>query len=115
MRRTAVFLAAAATLGLGCLSTPALAGGLVAVGGLPPTGAVYGYYGGGPAYSGVYGPLAYDSYALAFEYPIYTGREVTAVAVEMVNSRFFHRRVAGPGVAYYRSYLQRPYRIHANW
>ena len=113
MRRIALFLATATALGAG--ATSALAGGLVAVGGLAPSGAVYGYYGSGPVYSGVYGPLAYDSYAFAYEYPIYTGRQVTAVAVELANSRFRHRPVAGPGVAYYRSYLPRPYRIHPNW
>lgn len=113
MKRTALFLAAAATLGLGTVATPALAGGLVAVGGLPP--APYSAWGAAPIYSGPYAPLAYDSYVFAYEYPVYTGRTVTAVAVELGNSRFRHRRVTGPGVAYYRTYIPGPYRIRANW
>jgi hypothetical protein len=35
------------------------------------------------------------------EYPVYTGREVSATAVYLVNSRFLHRRVVGPGVVYH--------------
>ena len=37
------------------------------------------------------------------EYPVYTGRDVTAIAVDLVNSRFLHRRVVGPGVVYPRN------------
>ena len=37
------------------------------------------------------------------EYPVYAGRDVTAIGVYLVNSRFRHRRVAGPGVTYPRS------------
>ena len=112
MKRTALFLAAAAAIGLGTAATPALAWGLDAVGGLPP--APYAW-GSAPLYYGAYAPLAYDSYVFGYEYPVYTGRTVTAIAVELGNSRFRHRRVTGPGVAYYRSYIPGPYRIRANW
>lgn len=112
MKRIALFLATAAALGAGATSAPA--GGLVAVGGLSSAGYVWSY-GNGPVYSGGWAPLAYDSYALAHQYPVYTGRQVTAIAVEMSNSRFRHRPVVGPGVAYYRSHLPRPYRVHPNW
>ena len=112
MKRIALCLATAAALGLSALATPSLAGGLVAVGGLPP--APWAWYGAGPAYYG-YGPLAYDSYVFANQYPLYTGRTVTAVAVELSNSRFRRHRVAGPGVAYYQSQYPRGYRIHPNW
>jgi hypothetical protein len=105
-------VATAVTLGLGNVATPALADGLVAAGGLRP--APYAW-GSGPLYYGAYAPLAYDSYVFAYEYPVYTGRTVTATAVELVNSRFRHRRVAGPGVAYYGTYIPGPYRIRANW
>jgi hypothetical protein len=49
-------------------------------------------------------PIVYDSYAIRYENPVYTGRDVTAVAVDFVNSHFRHRRVAGPGVIYHRSF-----------
>jgi hypothetical protein len=49
------------------------------------------------------GPAAYDGYAIAYEVPVDTGRDVSAVAVSLVNSRFQHRRVAGPGVIYRRA------------
>ena len=72
MKRIARALAAAATLGLStvALSGPALAWGLG--------------YGNGPTYYGEYAPLAYDSYAFGYEYPAYSGGEVTATAVESV-------------------------------
>ena len=113
MKRTALFLAAAATLGLGSVATSALAGGLVPLGGLPPTNA-WGWD-AGPTYYGDYGPSAYDSYVFACQYPVYTGRQVTAVAVELSNSRFRHRRVAGPGVAWYGSKYPRFYRVSRYW
>ena len=37
------------------------------------------------------------------EYPVPAGRDVTAIAVDLVNSRFRHRRVTGPGVVYGRN------------
>jgi hypothetical protein len=88
MKRTAGVLATVATLGLiGGLAPPAYA-----------WGPGYGYYGNGPAYYG-------DPYM----YPSYTGSDVTAIAVDMVNSRFRHRRVVGPGVVYYRGEYPRTY------
>ena len=108
MKRTVCALATAATLGLGtvALSGPALADGArTAIGGLPAPaygwGPGYGYYGNGPAYYG-------DPYM----YPSYTGSDVTAIAVDMVNSRFRHRRVVGPGVVYYRGEYPRIYRVN---
>ena len=98
MKRTARALATAATLGL--------------IGGLaPPAYAWDGYYGNGPAY---YGDLAYDGY-FAYEYPVYTGGDVTATAVDLFNDRFRHRRVVGPGVVYHRGEYPREYRVHRNW
>lgn len=61
----------------------------------------WGFYG--------YAPTAYDSY-FAYEYPVYAGRDVTAIAVDLVNSRFRHRRVTGPGVVYHRSEYPNQYR-----
>lgn len=84
MKKTALFLATAATLGLCTVATSALAGGLVPLGGLPPTNS-WGW-GNGPSYYGDYVPSAYDSYVFAYQYPVYTGRQVTAVAVELSNS-----------------------------
>ena len=86
MKRTALALALAATLGL--------------IGGLAPPAYAWGPgYGNGPAY-----------YGDAYEYPSYTGGDVTAIAVDMFNSRFRHRRVVGPGVVYYRGEYPRTYR-----
>jgi len=109
MKRTVCALATAAALGLGtvALSGPALADGArTAIGGLPAPaygwGPGYGYYGNGPAYYGEYAPLAYDSYAFSYEYPAYTGGDVTAIAVDLFNYRFRHHRVVGQGVVYYR-------------
>ena len=45
----------------------------------------------------------YGSIAFSYEYPVATGRDVTAVAVDLVNSRFRHQRVTGPGVIYRHS------------
>ena len=58
---------------------------------------------------------AYDSYAFAYQYPLYTGGQVTAVAVHLCNSRFRHRQVVGPGVAWYGSQYPRTYRVHRYW
>ena len=116
MKRTALFLATTVTLGLSTVTTSALAGGLVAVGGLPPPANAWGYgYSGNGPYYGEYAPVAYDSYVFAYQYPIYTGRQVTATAVELFNSRFRQRRVVGPGVAWYRSDYPRGYRVHRYW
>src|SRR5262245_38105429 len=61
---------------------PELAGEpLTGTGGLPYRGYGWGHYGNGPVYYGEYGPAAYDSYAFAYEYPVYTGSPVTATAV----------------------------------
>ena len=114
MKRTALFLATAAALGLTAVATPALAGGLVALGGLPPPATAWAY-GSGPTYYGDYVPSAYDSYAFAYQYPVYTGGQVTAIAVDLANYRFRHRRVAGPGVAWYGSQYPRSYRVHRYW
>ena len=35
--------------------------------------------------------------ALAYEYPVYTGRAVTATSVDLINHAFRHRRVVGLG------------------
>ena len=113
MKRTALFLATTVILGLGTVATSALAGGLVPLGGLAPTNAWA--WGAGPAYYGDYGPSAYDSYVFAYQYPVYTGGQVTAVAVDLSNSRFRHRRVAGPGVAWYGSKYPRWYRVNRYW
>ena len=102
MKRTAFALATAATLGLiGVLASPAYAWGP-------------GDYANGPVYIGEYGPLTYDGY-FAYEYPAYTGIDVTATAVDLVNGRFRHRRVVGPGVVYHSGDYPRGYRVNRNW
>ena len=40
----------------------------------------------------------YDSNVFANQYPVATGRDVTATAVDLVNSRCHRRRVAGTRV-----------------
>ncbi|WP_156918303.1 hypothetical protein [Bradyrhizobium sp. Cp5.3] len=110
MKRTAGVLAAAAIVGLAATSGSALADGARSGWGL-----WYGSYGDGPAYYGEHALPAYDSYAFAYEYPVYTGSNVTAIAVDLVNSRFRHRRVVGPGVVYHRGEYPRPYRINPYW
>ena len=79
------------------------AGARSGTGGLPTSdyswGFGYGFYGKGPVYYGQYASPAYDGYDFPYEYPVYTGGNVTAIAVDLVNSRFRHRRVAGPGVS----------------
>lgn len=117
MKKTALALAAAATLGL-AIPGPALADGVrTATGGLPAPAYTWGpgYYGNGPTYYGEYAPTAYDSYAFAYEYPVYTGGNVTATAVDLVNDRFRRRRVVGPAVVYYHGDYPRAYRMHPHW
>ena len=75
MKRAAFFLATAITLGLGSL---------------PASAQVVGWR----------EAPGYDGYVFAYKAPVYTGRPVTAVGVYMINSRFVHRRVTGPGVVY---------------
>jgi hypothetical protein len=64
-----------------------------------------------PAQSGDYAPAVYDANIFSYEYPAYTGGNATAVAVDLVNSRFLHRRITGPAIAYRRGYLPRAYRV----
>ena len=85
MKRAAFFLATAITLGLGSV---------------PASAQVVGWG---------YAPPGYDGYIFAYKAPVYTGRPVTAVGVYMVNSRFVHRRVTGPGVVYVPTYYPRLY------
>lgn len=75
MKRAAFFLATAITLGLSSLPASAQVAGWREAPG-------------------------YDGYIFAYKAPVYTGRPVTAVGVYLVNSRFVHRRVTGPGVVY---------------
>jgi hypothetical protein len=42
----------------------------------------------------------YDGYLYSRGYPVYVGHDVTAIAVDLTNSRFRHRRVTGPGVVF---------------
>jgi hypothetical protein len=108
MKKTALALATAAALGLSAVavSESALAGeARTGTGGLPtlPYPIGVGFYDHNPVYYGEHAPLpAYGSYAFAYAYPVYTGGDVTAVAVDFTNSRFRHRRVVGPGVVYYQ-------------
>ena len=120
MRKTTRLWATAFAFAFGAIaaSGPALAGDLAGTGGLPYRGSGWwGYYGNGPVYygDGGYGPLAYDSYAFAYEYPVYTGGQVSATAVDLYNYRFTRRRVVGPGVAYYHSEWPRMYRMNPYW
>jgi hypothetical protein len=121
MTRTARVLLAAAIFGFGATATAgsASAGGARSgTGGLPtleyPLTFGYGIYGKGPVYSGAYASPAYDGY-FVYDYPVYTGGDVTAIAVDLVNSRFHHWRVTGPGIVYYRSQHPRPYRVNPYW
>jgi hypothetical protein len=57
----------------------------------------------------------YDSYIFAYEYPVYTGGNVTAIAVDFVNSRFRHRRVTGPGVVYHHGEFPHSYGVNPYW
>lgn len=120
MKTTAKALLAATVLGFGAAAGPAIADGM-------RNGAVrltipendwtfgWGSYGNGPVYDGAPAPRAYDSYSFAYDYPVYTGSDVTAISVDLIDSRFRHRRVAGPGVVYYRSEYPRPYRVNPYW
>jgi hypothetical protein len=78
MKRTVRVLLAVSMLGLSAVATS----GSSALADVPRTG---------------YSVFAYG------EYPVAAGRDVTAVAVYLVNSRFRHRRVAGPGVVWTRN------------
>jgi hypothetical protein len=122
MKRTVRVLAAAAILGFSAVATSGSAladGARSGTGGLAtpayPCGLIgYCFYGKGPVYYGEYAPLAYDSY-FAYEYPVYTGSDVTAIAVDLFNSRFRYRRVVGPGVVYYRGEYPHAYRVNRYW
>jgi hypothetical protein len=46
-------------------------------------------------------PPTYDGYVFTHGYPVYTGHDVSVIAVDLVNSRFRHRRVVGPGFVFY--------------
>ncbi|MCC8939148.1 hypothetical protein H8A99_22395 [Bradyrhizobium sp. Arg68] len=91
MKRTPRLLLAVSLLGLSALAS---SGSALADGdGAPfaprfPWGFGYG------------SPPTYDGYLFSNGYPVYTGRDVTAIAVDLVNARFRHRRVVGPGVIY---------------
>ncbi|MBR0786873.1 hypothetical protein [Bradyrhizobium iriomotense] len=119
MRGTSYILAAAALLGIGTLVTSgsAVAGGTrMGTGGLPTVENAWGFgYGQGPSFYGQYAPLAEDSYVFSYEYPVFAGRDVRAIAVDLTNSRFRHRPVAGPGIIYYRGQYPRPYRMNQYW
>ena len=125
MKKTALVLATAATIGLSAVTAPspaearggwgwggALAGGLIAgavIGGLASSaygyGPGYGYYGGYPGYYGGYGyPAYYGGYA-----PAYYGGYTTA-AYAPVYSGYRYRRVVRPAFAYYAG--PRYYRHH---
>jgi hypothetical protein len=120
MKRIARILLAAAIVGFAPVapSGAALAAGRSGTGGLPTPeyswGFGWGYYGKGPVFSGQYATATYDGY-FAYDYPVYIGGDVTATAVDLVNSRFRHRRAVGPGVVYYRSEYPRPSRVNSHW
>ena len=44
----------------------------------------------------------YDGNVFAYQHPVATGRDVTATAVDLVNSRFRRQRVMAPGVIWQR-------------
>jgi hypothetical protein len=67
------------------------------------------------ATSGSASAAVYDSYIFAYEYPVYTGGNVTAIAVDFINSRFVHRRVTGPGVVYHRGETPHAYGVNPYW
>jgi len=119
MRGTSYIVAAAALVGIGALtaSGSALAGGTrMGTGGLPTVENAWGFgYGQGPSFYGQYAPIADDGHAFSYEYPVFVGHDVRAIAVDLSNSRFRHRPVAGPGIIYYRGQYPRPYRINQYW
>lgn len=47
-------------------------------------------------------PPTYDGYLFSRGYPTYTGYDVSAIAVDLTNSGFRHRRVVGPGAVFSR-------------
>ncbi len=119
MNGTARVLATAAILGFSVVvSGSATAGGARSgTGGLstPAYAGDFGFYGHGPTYDGEHLSPAYGSYAFAYEYPVYTGSDVTATAVDLFNYRFYHRRITAPGVVYYRSEFPRGYHFMPYW
>lgn len=122
MKKATRALTSAAIIGFGIVATFASATAgeeRSGIGALPAPaygwGLGYGSYGSGPIYSGEYAPLAGDSYVFSYEYPVYAGGDVTAVAVDLINSRFRHRRVTGPGIVFYRGEFPRPYRMNPYW
>ncbi len=119
MRGTSKILTAAALLGIGALMTSgsALAGGpRNGTGGLPDVENAWGFgYGQGPSFNGQNGPVADHSYVFNYEYPVFVGHDVRAIAVDLTGSGFRHRRVVGPGIVYYRGQHPRPYRINQYW
>ena len=116
----ALLVATALSFGAAASAGPAIADG-IRNGAVRPTAPEYdwafgwGSYGNGPVYDGEHAPRAYDSYGFAYEYPVYTGSDVTAISVDLINSRFRHRRVTGPGVVYYRGEYPRPYHVNPYW
>src|SRR6476646_8216986 len=124
MKKTALVLATAATIGLSAVTAPspaevrggwgwggALAGGLIAgavIGGLASSAygyPGYGYYGGYPGYYGGY-PGYYGGYASYYDggyAPVYSG--------------YRYRRVIRPAYAYYGGprYVVRHHRHYRHW
>jgi hypothetical protein len=134
MKKTALVLATAATLGLSAVTAPApaearggfgpaLAGGLIAgalIGGIASSayayGPGYGYYGGyAPAYYGGYGPAYYGGYA-----PAYYGGYTTTYYDDYAPAYYGYRsrRIIRPAYAYYggpRYYGGRHHRWHRHY
>ena len=70
------------------LSGVATSGPALADGALPAPQFPWGF--------GYGSPPTYDGYLFSRGYPAYTGYDVSAVAVDLTNSRFRHRRVVAP-------------------
>jgi hypothetical protein len=140
MKKTALVLATAATIGLSAVTAPspaearggwgwggALAGGLIAgalIGGLASSAygyGPYGYYGGYPGYYGGYGyggyaPAYYGGYAPAYYggyAPAYYGGYTTAYAP--VYSGYRYRRAIRPAYAYYAGPRYIRHRHYRHW
>lgn len=135
MKKTALVLATAATIGLSAVTAPspaearggwgwggALAGGLIAgavIGGLASSAygyPGYGYYGGYPGYYGYggYAPAYYGGYAPAY-YGGYASYYDGGYAP--VYSGYRYRRVIRPAYAYYGGprYVVRHHRHYRHW